>query len=46
VIEQLVQHLRDNAIVWLGAMFLGVFYWAFHKRKRNVHENKDRDGDL
>jgi cbb3-type cytochrome oxidase subunit 3 len=32
--DGIIQNLRENPLIWLLIMFLGVFYWGFRARWR------------
>ena len=43
--DQIVQNLRENTLVWLMVMFVGVFYWGFRARwqaRRDRNREKDK----
>jgi len=46
MIDQIVQNLRENTLVWLMVMFIGVFYWGFRARwqaRRGGSKKPDAD---
>ncbi len=34
MIDAIIENLRQNTLLWLMVMFVGVFYWGFRARWR------------
>jgi cbb3-type cytochrome oxidase subunit 3 len=45
MIEQIVQHLRENQLIWLMVMFVGVFYWGVRARRQARIDSETRSDD-
>lgn len=45
MIEQIVDHLRENQLVWLMVMFIGVFYWGAKARRQARMDAENRSED-
>jgi len=43
VFDAIAENLRENTVIWLMVMFVGVLYWGFRARwrnRRNREENR------
>ncbi len=43
MIEPIIQHLRENPLIWLMVMFVGIFYWGVSARRRARNESNSED---
>lgn len=39
-----LQAIRENAVVWMLILFVGVLYWAFRGRWRRRRPDSEADG--
>jgi len=42
VLDAIAENLRENTVIWLMVMFVGVLYWGFRARWRN---RRNREGN-
>jgi cbb3-type cytochrome oxidase subunit 3 len=40
----ILQAIRDNIVVWMLVLFVGVLYWAFRGRWRRWRRGSGRNG--
>jgi len=45
MIDQIVQHLRENTLLWLTVMFIGVLYWGFRARRQASQIDRRAEND-